>query len=528
MKTLAGGLLVPATNLQPHDATLIPPSPLNAGMVFRHLLCKHPEVTSLVPGMSSDAEVRENAAAGHEPLSVSPEETQAMEMAVSRLRANVCSRCGLCDNWCSRGLRVSWLFRAAHIENARLMVFETPLKLRYFDLHPERATAMCADCGNISCHCPYHIDIPASLIRVHRVMFDLFQRKRTLPSPITLEQRPEFSAVLLGWDRDEDRRPGQVACCRMNFQNTGAVAWELAPHKPKVSLEVMHADVLLHNLPVRNDVGTDMPCQFTFPLDPEIAFAELSFALLMWNPTQANLIHRLDLGDLTRLTQGAHAMYRMHFESHTIPATVKQGSTFEAEVVIRNDSDVIWKTDDPHALLTLVVWIDGVYMDTALLPRPTVQPGQRVTVPISFCVPQQLGPLLVKCDLVQQNITLFEDQGVAPLRLKLIAVDTDANDAGLASAWPKYDMEVTRHAAPKSVTPGARFCLGLQIENTGYTQELLKGGLLPYKNLMLPSYAHDEEAINASTAIIRNALQCVRKAMDSNDLHSFIEIPLLL
>jgi glutamate-1-semialdehyde 2,1-aminomutase len=67
-----------------------------------------------------------------------------------------------------------------------------------------------------------------------------------------------------------------------------------------------------------------------------------------------------------------------------------------------------------------------------------------------------------------------------------------------------------------------RLCL-----TTLYTQELLKGGLLPYKNLMLPSYAHDEEALNASTTIIRNALQCVRKAMDSNDLHSFIEIPLL-
>lgn len=176
MKTLAAGLLVPPKELQPHDPHLIPPPALTAGTIFRYLLNRHPEVTSLVPGMTTEAEVQENTAAVSAALDLAPAETEAMEVAIDRLRATVCSRCGHCDSLCSRGLRISWLFRAAHIENSRLMVFETPPNLRYFDLHPAKETAICSDCDNITCHCPFHIDIPAQLIRTHSTMFNLFRK----------------------------------------------------------------------------------------------------------------------------------------------------------------------------------------------------------------------------------------------------------------------------------------------------------------------------------------------------------------
>lgn len=223
-------------------------------------------------------------------------------------------------------------------------------------------------------------------------------------------------------------------------------------------------EILQHSLPVRSGIGTDVPCQFTFPLDPAEDINELEFTLCLRDSENGNLLERLELS-LAAPVSGFE--YLAEYLSHTIPAVASPESLCEAEVIVRNDSKTVWKTDIPGAPLTLVVWSGEECVCTATLPQPTVRPREWVKVPVHFLLPQRTGPLMLKCDLVRQNIATFESMGVSPLRLRLEVGKADPAEDRLAPSWPLYGMAIISHAAPESVTPWARFCVRLRIENTG-------------------------------------------------------------
>jgi predicted aldo/keto reductase-like oxidoreductase len=135
MKPLAGGLLCRGKAFKPHNAIS---TGLTAHDVLRFLLIRHPEVASVLPGTNSEAEAEENARAGYDPLEEQPDASGRVEAVIHRMNRSVCSRCGKCDSLCSEHLPVSWLFRAAYIDNYRSMPFETLGQHRYFALHPWR------------------------------------------------------------------------------------------------------------------------------------------------------------------------------------------------------------------------------------------------------------------------------------------------------------------------------------------------------------------------------------------------------
>jgi glutamate-1-semialdehyde aminotransferase len=58
-----------------------------------------------------------------------------------------------------------------------------------------------------------------------------------------------------------------------------------------------------------------------------------------------------------------------------------------------------------------------------------------------------------------------------------------------------------------------------------YQQELLKAGLVTYDGLMLPSYAHDGDALASALAAVRQALGVVARAQREDDLDRYLEIP---
>jgi glutamate-1-semialdehyde 2,1-aminomutase len=58
-----------------------------------------------------------------------------------------------------------------------------------------------------------------------------------------------------------------------------------------------------------------------------------------------------------------------------------------------------------------------------------------------------------------------------------------------------------------------------------YCQELLKGGILTYDGVMLPSYAHDDAALKETVAAVRQALAVVARARAERALDRYLEIP---
>jgi predicted aldo/keto reductase-like oxidoreductase len=234
MKPLAGGLLCMPKAFKPHWEF---PARLAARDVLRSLLTKHPEVACVVPGTNSVEEAVENAFAGHGPLAVDPGLHAAVEAAVESMERSLCRRCGECDGTCSCQLPLSWLFRAAYIENSRSMPFETLDRLRYFQLHPRGAEAMCSTCARVTCHCPHGFDIRANLVCLHKQMKNLPEPQPS-SRPADLPALPVAYSARLAYGEWADRLG---AGCRTDFRlavdNTGTHGWHLGPGQPEVSLE---------------------------------------------------------------------------------------------------------------------------------------------------------------------------------------------------------------------------------------------------------------------------------------------------
>ena len=66
-----------------------------------------------------------------------------------------------------------------------------------------------------------------------------------------------------------------------------------------------------------------------------------------------------------------------------------------------------------------------------------------------------------------------------------------------------------------------------RLQRTLYMQELLKEGVITVTGIMLPSYAHDAEALRQTLSAIGSALEVVATAARTGDYDRHIEIPLL-
>jgi len=226
MKPLAGGLLVPGKAFTPRRRFSHESVPLTATEVLRSIL-QMPGVTAVLPGTASLAEAEENARAGHAPLTVDARTEKAVTETTSRMRTELCSRCGECEPTCSKSLPISWLFREAYVWSYSADLFDAIDRHHYFHLHPN-TTLACANCDNRTCVCPYGLDIPQALTAAHEQVLDLRDRGLMHSPPAEAEahtRRGHAEVRVLLVDAPPRMKPGEVGICRLWLENVGSLTW---------------------------------------------------------------------------------------------------------------------------------------------------------------------------------------------------------------------------------------------------------------------------------------------------------------
>lgn len=292
MKPLAGGLLVPGKAFPSRPADAGPP--LSAREVL-HAILREPGVSTVVPGTASVAEAEENARAGHGSTAGAAEPADAVAARVDALRTTLCSRCGYCDDLCSKDLAPSWLFRAAYLQLYPSETFEAVPEQEYFHLHPHESAA-CASCERVTCRCPAGLDIPGSLVALHRELVALhdegiLQRAHG--------ERPESARVrIVRREVPANLAPDAVGTCRLYVENGETCTWLPAGAPGAARLE-LRARRRLRPLGVAHLRDAVLPggrghfaLEFTPPARP--GPHELSFVLI--NPTRPTLVKRQTIG----------------------------------------------------------------------------------------------------------------------------------------------------------------------------------------------------------------------------------------
>jgi glutamate-1-semialdehyde aminotransferase/predicted aldo/keto reductase-like oxidoreductase len=435
MKPLAGGLLCPGKAFPPR-ANLVPEAArFTAAEVLRAIL-SHPEVACVVPGTASAAEAEENALAGHGPLPPGDQVLERVRSRVGLLDTSLCSRCGGCDALCSRQLPVSWLFRAGYISLFPSETFETPAEFEYFRLHPG-STAACGTCADVSCSCPQGIDIPTSLIRIHGLMGGLKDRGLvpTPPGEATGTMPGEWDARIVIRDIPATLEPGAAAVCRLYLENTGQRPWYATPardHRATV-LMVSVAGGPRQTVRLRDDVPPGRRGHFVFELNAPAAAGlhEVSLDLAEEGPsaippsTFSLIPMKITVDERPAAFRGGSRetpAYGVGYLHHNLPCRVPPGALQTFWVTLENRGSRIWRrapADVPAVELAL--FLDGAYHATLPLPQPEVRPGDRATLHWTMRMPETPGQHRLKFDLVEQHVTTFEGQGVAPL---VVTVET--------------------------------------------------------------------------------------------------------
>jgi predicted aldo/keto reductase-like oxidoreductase len=270
MKPLAGGLLCDSEVFAPHARVATKIETPRAGDVLRAIL-SDPHVACVVPGTASVEEAEENARAGEETSTDQGNGGSWIADCVAELSTTMCSRCGLCDNLCSQGLPVSWLFRAGDIALQRSVSFEITDEFEFFHLHPDTQPT-CARCPNVTCNCPFGIDIPGNLNALHARMIDLRERRL-----IPLSERElivgdeDFGTRVLLRDLPSSLTPSEITVCRLWVENTGMHGWFLGTRNA-VHLRAFADRRVIAKVHQRHDVQPGGRTHFVFELSaPKIA-----------------------------------------------------------------------------------------------------------------------------------------------------------------------------------------------------------------------------------------------------------------
>jgi predicted aldo/keto reductase-like oxidoreductase len=270
MKPLAGGLLTSSKAFPPHPWREGLPEPLPAADVLRYLLMD-PAVSCVVPGMASVQEVEENARAGSGEIRLDAARMDAVRSRASALAGTLCSRRGACDDSCSKGLPVSFIFRAAYHYLYPSAPFEVSSNLQYFKLHPSEQS-LCETCADRTCRCPAGIDIPREMMAIHRKMLEL--RDRGLVPAV--DGRPEdwasgrpYAAKVLGREIPTAGRVGEAATVRVHLRNIGTRTWhrDAGNGGGRITMVATVDGRQQATLPLRHDVWPGGQCHFAFGLE---------------------------------------------------------------------------------------------------------------------------------------------------------------------------------------------------------------------------------------------------------------------
>jgi glutamate-1-semialdehyde aminotransferase/predicted aldo/keto reductase-like oxidoreductase len=444
MKPLAGGLLCRGKAFPPR-ADLSGTVPAKARDVLRQILA-NPEVSCVVPGTCSVAEAEENALAGHGTLTPHSARRSALHTTIEALKKTVCSRCGACDTQCSKHLSLSWIFRAAYINTYPSETFETLPRLEYSVLHPA-GQAACATCENVTCACPAGVDIPGQLTRIHGTMMALRDQELIPPPPGTAAPTTcgALRARAVIKDIPATAIAGEPVVCRLTVENAGQHCWfpVAGPEQVEAHLRVtLGADRAL-DIPLRAPVPPGERGHFAFELpSPQRPGSHRLRFLLQSRQTQqknADEVLLLERDLVTELaptsTVASRPVYGARYVHHNFPESLPAGSIWVVWLCLENTGTRVWRRQPPDGHRTdLAVYLAGELYNSVPMPRDEVKPGEQVYVQFNLRTPAVPGCVQVKLDLVEQGITLFEHQKVAPLVLDIHLTPPDSTATARAIA----------------------------------------------------------------------------------------------
>lgn len=280
---------------------------LTATEILRSIL-RLPGITCTVVGTASPKEAEENAEAGDGPLELTTSSLARIDEAIAEMRSCLCSRCGRCEDICSRHLPVSWLFRDAYITNYPGQEFETVDQLRYFHLH-SGGEAACSVCTDMTCSCPAGIDIPGSLIQVHARMLQWRDAGLLAASPAQLPAQFHDGGLPFRLVRSELPRAlalGERGTGTLWIENAGSVTWKAKPGEAAVALSVQRNGAGSIRVPIRHDVEPGVRTHFVFDIGSHDDPGAYTYSFVLTNTDSGGLAgtgteilrHELRVGDL--------------------------------------------------------------------------------------------------------------------------------------------------------------------------------------------------------------------------------------
>ncbi|MEO0406380.1 MAG: hypothetical protein AAF289_03410, partial [Cyanobacteria bacterium P01_A01_bin.135] len=146
--------------------------------------------------------------------------------------------------------------------------------------HPA-AQPICSTCPSVTCKCPYGIDIPRSLVKIHEQMTVLKAKGHVCqpeghPNGQTSGQQnnqsnEEFSARLVLHDIPQTLRATESAICRIYVENIGSRGWFADDRKfanAAVKLVTLMDGAAVAETALRADTNCRERTHFVFSIQP--------------------------------------------------------------------------------------------------------------------------------------------------------------------------------------------------------------------------------------------------------------------
>ena len=224
MKPFAGGLLTgggafPIRDLIPADGD----SP-DAADILRSIL-RHKEISCVVPGTASVWEATQNAMAGHSPQQFQ-DGSEKVERRVFALQSALCSAAVPVKICVARSCQC----RGSFGPHTSACIRERPTRIgmrRSTSRCTRGEFSTCSQCHEVTCECPYGLDIQASLTRLHDTMLGLKDAGLVRDmSAITPNPRVNMAgARMLAADLPQEMIVGQPGVARLWVENVGRDSW---------------------------------------------------------------------------------------------------------------------------------------------------------------------------------------------------------------------------------------------------------------------------------------------------------------
>lgn len=496
MKPLAGGLLCQGKAFPPYK--WYPKAEgISATELLRYSL-NQPGVCAVVPGTASVSEAKENALAGHTPVVLGKEKMCQIYNKAQNLRHFLCSRCGECENTCSKNLKITSIIRDAYIWNNRSEIFMSPNEDNYF-LHNIKDTPICEDCRDMTCKCPQNINIPEYLSIIHKDILNLKNKGCHPGNPEDFKTRiiKGFHNILV-----VSYETPKTIFAYTNFtmcfllENCGENIWQSFSYKPDIDAQaigILFNDKLVEKVPIRYNIcpGQRSPVAFEakapaklgksnlklrlMPLDDSVEgkytlffedsidvkrntnillhmfrFAKDSLRILLKEikkflkakMRKIKFIFKQIITGNTNIEHSGLTLYGALFTEITFPVECHRSVTYAVCISIENTGSLVWQRNPENKNpVDLFVTIDGSVFSILKLPTDKVEKGQKVTFHFPIRVPVEPGEHIICFDLVEQNVAWFKDKGTNRLIKKVRVVDeTLSQTTALFQKTLKYNQ----------------------------------------------------------------------------------------